>query len=165
MWIQKNFTGYHLNTLPCLKNKILYVSTIQTETCIIFTFRFAPSATYVATRIILFLLAGHKVYFTAPCETNKSISWPPSRKKIVCDKWKTFILIVWLLPLLCSSIELYTRKIHFFSLVAQYTIYSSLILSGPSPVNSHRIRSPFTDRSLIICWPRNNMDKKSTESI
>ena len=31
-------------------------------------------------------------------------------------------LLLWLLPSLCSGIKLHTRKIHFYSLVAQYTI-------------------------------------------
>ena len=39
----------------------------------------------------LFLLAGHKVDFIAPCGANKSTFWPYSRKKIVCNTGKTFI--------------------------------------------------------------------------
>ena len=35
---------------------------------------------------------------------------------------KTLILLVSLLPSLCSGIKLHTRKINFFSLVAKYTI-------------------------------------------
>ena len=70
----------------------------------------------------IFLLSGHKVDFIAPCGTNKSIFWPHSRKKIACNTGKTFILLVWLLPSLCSGIKLHIRKINFFSLVAQYTI-------------------------------------------
>ena len=62
----------------------------------------------------VFLLAGHKVDFIAPCGANKSTFWPYSRKKIVCNTGKTFILLVWLLPLLCSGIKLHTRKINFF---------------------------------------------------
>ena len=75
--------------------------------------------------INFFLLAGHKVDFIAPCGSNKSIFWPHSRKKIVCNTGKTFILLAWLLPSLCSGIKLYTRKINFFFLVAQYTIFLS----------------------------------------
>ena len=71
---------------------------------------------------IFFLLARHKVDFIAPCGTNKSTFWPYSRKKIVCNTGKTFILLVWLLPSLCSGIILHTRKIIFFSLIAQCTI-------------------------------------------
>ena len=63
---------------------------------------------------IFFLLAGHKVDFIAPCGANKSIFWPYSRKKIVCNAGKTFILLVWLLPSLCSGIKIHTRKINFF---------------------------------------------------
>ena len=61
-----------------------------------------------------FLLAGHKVDFIAPCGTNKSTFWPASRKKIVCNTGKTFILLMWLLTSLCSGIKLHTRKINFF---------------------------------------------------
>ena len=64
----------------------------------------------------IFLLAGHKVDFIAPCGANKSTFWPYSRQKIVCNTGKTFILLVWLLPLLCSGIKLHTRKINFFFL-------------------------------------------------
>ena len=49
-------------------------------------------------KINFHLLAGHKVDFIFPCGENKSIFWPPSRKKIVCDTGKTFILLAWLLP-------------------------------------------------------------------
>ena len=66
------------------------------------------------SEIFFFLLAGHKVDFIAPCGANKSTFWPASRKKIVCNKGKTFILLVWLLPSLCSGIKLLTRKINFF---------------------------------------------------
>ena len=72
-------------------------------------------------RNILFLLAGHKVDFIAPCGANKSTFWPARRKKIVCNTGKTFILLEWLLPSLCLGIKLHTRKIIFFSLVAQCT--------------------------------------------
>ena len=65
-------------------------------------------------RIIFFLLESHKVDFIAPREVNKAIFWPHSRKKIVCDTGKTLILLVWLLPSLCSGIKLHTRKINFF---------------------------------------------------
>ena len=44
----------------------------------------------------------------------KSTFWPYSRKKIVCNTGKTSILLVWLLPSLCSGIKLHTRKINFF---------------------------------------------------
>ena len=71
-----------------------------TRTCIIYYF---------------LLLAGHKLGFISPCGANKSIFWPPSRKKIVCDTGKTFIFLVWLLPSLCSGIKLHTRTINFFS--------------------------------------------------
>ena len=68
---------------------------------------------------IIFLLAGHKVHFIAPCGGGggKSIFQPPSRKKIVCNAGKTFILFVWLLDSLCSGIKLHTRKINFFPLL------------------------------------------------
>ena len=42
----------------------------------------------------IFLLPGHKVDFIAPCGANKSTFWPASRKKIVCNTGKTFILLV-----------------------------------------------------------------------
>ena len=61
-----------------------------------------------------FLLPGHKVGFIAPCGANKSIFWPHSRKKIVYNTGKTFILLVWLLLSLCSDIKLHTHKINFF---------------------------------------------------
>ena len=64
--------------------------------------------------IYFFLLAGHKVDFIAPCGAKKSTFWPASRKKIVCNTGKTFILLVWLLTSLCSGIKLHTRKINFF---------------------------------------------------
>ena len=63
---------------------------------------------------LFFLLAGHKVEFIAPCGANKSTFWPYSRKKIVCNTEKTFILLVWLLSSLFSGIKLHTRKINFF---------------------------------------------------
>ena len=65
-------------------------------------------------RNLFFLLAGHKVDFIAPHWAIKSTFWPASRKKIVCNAGKTFILLVWLLPSLCSGIKLHTRKINFF---------------------------------------------------
>ena len=52
--------------------------------------------------------------FIDPCGANKSTFWPASRKKIVCNTGKTFILFVWLLPSFCSGIKLHTRKINFF---------------------------------------------------
>ena len=66
------------------------------------------------SRKFFFLLAGHKVDFIAPCGAKKSTFWRASRKKIVCNTRKTFILLVWLLPSLCSGIKLHTRKINFF---------------------------------------------------
>ena len=68
----------------------------------------------VAWNKFFFLLAGHKVDFIGPCGANKSTFWPASRKKIVCNTGKTLILLVWLLPSLCSGIKLDTRKINFF---------------------------------------------------
>ena len=50
-----------------------------------------------------FLLADQKVNFLNP-------KW----KKIVFNRGKTFILLVWLLPSLFSGIKLQTRKINFF---------------------------------------------------
>ena len=61
--------------------------------------------------------------FINPWEANKCIFCPHSRKKIVCNTGKTFILLVWLLPSLCSGIKFHTGKIIFFSLVAQYIYY------------------------------------------
>ena len=52
--------------------------------------------------------------YIAPCGAKKSTFWPYSRKKIVCNTGKTFILLVWLLSSLCSGIKLHTRKINFF---------------------------------------------------
>ena len=91
-----------------------------------------------------FLLAGHKVDLIARCGARKSIFWPPKRiknrvqhrkniyfasvifdtranvfwllseKKIVCNTGKIFILLVRLLPSLCSGIQLITCNINFF---------------------------------------------------
>ena len=36
---------------------------------------------------------------------------------------------------------------------------------GPNLVNGQKIRWPFTNGSLTIRWPRNNMNKKSTKDI
>ena len=65
------------------------------------------------SKMNVFLLSGHKVDFIAPCGANKSIFWPHSRKKIVCNTGKTFILLVRLLASLYSGIKLHTRKTNF----------------------------------------------------
>ena len=83
--------------------------------------------------------------FIAPCGTNKSTFWPASRKKIVCNTGKTFILLMWLLPSLCSGIKRHTRKINFFSLVAQCTI--------PLPVYNVHFISPFRTENSIFWLP------------
>ena len=67
---------------------------------------------------IFFLLAGHKVDFIARAGQTNPLSGPLVEKKSCA-----FILLVWLLPSLCSGIKLHTRKINFFSLVAQCTIF------------------------------------------
>ena len=85
----------------------------------------------ISTLIFIFLLAGHKVDFIAPCGANKSTFWPYSRKKIVCNTGKTFILFVWLLPSLCSGIKLHTRKINdFFPSCTMYYQSMTLLLCG-----------------------------------
>ena len=76
---------------------------------------FKKKATARRSYILIFLLARHKVDFISPCGVKKYIFWPPRRKKIVCVTGKKFILLVWFLPLLCSSIKFHTRKINFFS--------------------------------------------------
>ena len=70
---------------------------------------------YTAFSKWIFLLVGHKVDFIAQCGSNKSIFWPHSEKKIMCDTKKRLILLVWLLPSLCLGIKLQTRKINFFT--------------------------------------------------
>ena len=77
---------------------------------------------------LFFLLAGHKVDFIAPCGSNKSTFWPASRKKIVCNTGKTFILLVLLLPSLCSGIKLHTRKINFFFPSCTMYYYYTIVL-------------------------------------
>ena len=57
-----------------------------------------------------------------PYGAIRSTFRPPTRKKIACDMGKTSILLVWLLPLLCSGIRIHTREINFFPLVAHLTI-------------------------------------------
>ena len=52
--------------------------------------------------------------FYSPILDKKIHFGPPSRKKIVCNPRKTFILLVWLLFPLYSSIKLHIRKIKFF---------------------------------------------------
>ena len=84
-----------------------------------------------SSSVSIFPLAVHKVRFIALCVTKKSIFWPPSSKKIVYNTGKTFILFKWLLPSICSGIKLYSRKIKFFPLVAQHTIWSNLTRTGP----------------------------------
>ena len=55
-----------------------------------------------------------KTYFIRVNATVKFIFWPLSRRKIVYDTGKTFILFLWLLPSLCSGIKLHNRNINFF---------------------------------------------------
>ena len=93
---------------------------------------------FFTKRKIVFLLAGHKVDFIAPCGANKSTFWPASRTKIVCNTGKTFILLVWFLPSLCSGIKLHTRKINFFfPSCTMYYCWTTILLSQRNiPVNS-----------------------------
>ena len=72
-----------------------------------------------------FLLSGHKVDFIAPRGTKKSFFRHANKKKIVCDTGNTFILLVWLLPPLCSGIKHYTRKNKIFLLTDQKVNFSS----------------------------------------
>ena len=102
--------------------------------------------------IYYFPQAGHKVDFFGPCGTNKSILWPPSGKKIMCDTGKTLILLMWLLPCLCSGIKLHTRKINFSSLVSQYTIFYYRVIKCflfPPTVQTNLF---FTSGSLSIFY-------------
>ena len=58
---------------------------------------------------MFFLLAGHKV-------RGKKIHFLTFQyKKIVCDTGKTSILLVWLLPSLCSGFKFHTRIVYFVS--------------------------------------------------
>ena len=68
--------------------------------------------------------------FIATCGSNKSIFWPSSRKK-------KLILLVWLLPSLCTEIKLLTRKINFFfpSCTIYYFFISYKILTYCSKTN------------------------------
>ena len=102
----------------------------------------------------VFLLAGHKVDFIAPCGANKSTFCPASRKKIVCNMGKTFILVVWLLPSLCSGIKLHTRKINFFSLVAQCTIMAGKFAGKNvrSGVNGLNLCTPTREYYNLMIW-------------
>ena len=112
----------------------------------------------------IFLLAGHKVNFIALCGANKSTFWPYSRKKIMCNTGKTFILLVWLLPSLCSGIKLHTRKIIFFSLVAQCTIVSMFLLK-PLPSLQQQTPTPlslfcsitFIQAKILTLPPQNHI--------
>ena len=98
----------------------------------------------MALNNIFFLLAVHKVDFIAPCGANKSTFWPASRKKIVYNTGKTFILLVWLLPSLCSGIKLYTRKINFF--FPSCTMYYCVQTDGKS-----RIACLCVERHAVNC--------------
>ena len=104
--------------------------------------------------IYYFLLAGHKADFISPYGTNKSILWPPSRKKIVFDTGKTFILLVWLLPTLCSGIKLPTRKTNFF--LPSCTMYYFLLACHevhfipPWGANKSIISPPNIKNSCVI---------------
>ena len=70
----------------------------------------------------IFSIAGHKVDFIAPCGANKSIIWPPSRKKNVRhEKNIHFTRVVVTLALLGHQTS--HSQNTFFSLVAQYTIH------------------------------------------
>ena len=74
---------------------------------------------------------------------EKSIPWPPSRKKIMCDTWKTLILLVWLLPLLCSGINLHTRRINIFfpnCTIYYFTLQSTLVTIQTSVKKVHIFR-------------------------
>ena len=91
---------------------------------------------------------------------EKSIPWPSSRKKIMCDTWKTLILLVWLLPLLCSGINLHTRKINIFfpnCIIYYFTLQSTLVTIQTSVKKVHIFRtckkiakSPFLTASYKI---------------
>ena len=110
-WISLLFITY-FNRLEKVMNAIYDSNGVRKK--LWFSIFSKYSITLVYKIKIFFLLAGHKVDFIAPCGANKSTFWPASRKKIVCNTRKKFILLVWLLPSLCSGIKLHTRKINFF---------------------------------------------------
>ena len=121
----KYFLSFH-NIFP-LKRMRLETQSSQPEIAPIMWLKFEY---FWLQNNCIFLLADHEVRFIVPCVANKSIFWPPCWKKIVCDTRKTLILLVWLLPSLCSGIKLHTRKInYFFPSCTIYYIYEGIMFN------------------------------------
>ena len=93
-------------------------------------------------KISFFSLVAQYIFSTSG--PNKSTFWPASRKKIVCNTGKTFILLVWLLPSLCSGIKLHTRKINFF--FPSCTMHYGVQMGGKS-----RIACLCVERHAVNC--------------
>ena len=121
--------------------------------CIIYYFDPSVEKKRVQYGKHIFLLAAHKVQFIATCgkksifATNRPKSallcplqveqicfWPPSRKKTVCNTGETFILLVWLLTSLYSSIKHHTGKINFI-------LPSCIIYYFDPPVENNRVQN------------------------